>query len=75
MGKVNKVKEVKAITSPLQLRLEEFHSSIDCFKMNPSNQLLQEVEDAWVCIYNILEEELIEYIEDERQNQLDWERS
>ena len=69
------MKEVKAVKSPLQLRLEEFHSSIDRFKTNPSNQLLQEVEDVWVCIYDILEEELIEYIEDERQDQLDWERN
>ena len=69
------MEEVKTVNSPLQLCLESFDSSIDRFKMNPSNQLLQEVEDAWVCIYNILEEELIEYIEDERQDQLDWERN
>lgn len=69
------MEEVKAIKSPLQLRLEEFHSSIDRFKMNPSNQLLQEVEDAWICIYYILEEEVIEYAELEREDQLGWERS
>lgn len=67
--------KVKVVKSPLQLRLEEFHSSIDRFKMNPSNQLLQEVEDAWVCIYGILEDAVIEYIEDGRQDQLDWERN
>ena len=69
------MKEVKAVKSPLQLRLEEFHSSIDRFKMNPSVSLLQEVEDIWICIYDILEEEVIEYVEDERQDQLDWERN
>ena len=69
------MKEVKAVKSPLQLHLEEFKASIDRFKTNPSNQLLQEVEDIWICIYDILEEELIEYIEDERQYQLDWERN
>lgn len=72
---MKEAKEVKAVKSPIQLRLEEFHSSIDRFKMNPSNQLLQEVEDTWICIYDILEEELIEYVEDENQDQLDRERS
>ena len=69
------MKEVKAVKSPLQLRLEEFHNSIDRFKSNPSVSLLQEVEDIWICIYDILEEEVIEYVEDERQDQLDWERN
>ena len=69
------MKEVKAIKSPLQLRLEEFHSSIDRFKSNPSVSLLQEVEDIWICIYDILEEEVIEYVELEQEEQTNWERS
>ena len=67
--------KVKAVKSPLQLRLEEFHESIDRFKSNPSVSLLQEVEDIWICIYDILEEEFIEYVELEREEQTDWERS
>lgn len=67
--------KVKVVKSPLQLRLEEFHESIDRFKSNPSVSLLQEVEDIWICIYDILEEEFIEYVELEREEQTDWERS
>lgn len=69
------MKEVKTVKPPLQLRLEEFHNSIDRFKSNPSVSLLQEVEDIWICIYNILEEEAIEYAELEREEQTTWERS
>ena len=69
------MKEVKATKTILQLRLEEFHNSIDRFKSNPSVSLLQEVEDIWVCIYDILEEEVIEYVELEKEEQTNWERS
>lgn len=69
------MEEVKVVESPLQPRLEEFHSSIDRFKSNPSVSLLQEVEDIWVCIYNILEEEVIEYVKLEQEEQTNWERS
>ena len=69
------MKEVKATKTTLQLRLEEFHNSIDRFKSNPSVSLLQEVEDIWVCIYDILEEEVIEYVELEQEEQTNWERS
>ena len=67
--------KVKVVKSPLQLRLEEFHESINRFKSNPSVSLLQEVEDVWICIYGIIEEEVIEYVELEREEQTDWERS
>ena len=67
--------KVKVVKSPLQLRLQEFHESIDRFKSNPSVSLLQEVEDIWVCIYNILEEEAIEYVKLEQEEQTTWERS
>lgn len=66
--------KVKVVKSPLQLRLEEFHDCIERFKVNPSISLLQEVEDIWVLIYDILEEELIEYVELEHQEQTNWER-
>lgn len=69
------VNKVKVVESPLQLRLEEFHNSIDRFKADPSVSLLQEVEDIWVCIYDILEEEVIEYVELEKEEQTNWERS
>ena len=69
------MKEVKATKTTLQLRLEEFHNSIDRFKSNPSVSLLQEVEDIWVCIYDILEGGVIKYIELEREEQTAWERS
>ena len=72
---MQELSKVKAVKSPLQLRLEEFKESIDRFKSNPSVSLLQEVEDIWICIYDILEEELIEYVELEREEQTDWERS
>lgn len=72
---MQELSKVKAVKSPLQLRLEEFHESIDRFKSNPSVSLLQEVEDIWICIYDILEEEFIEYVELEREEQTDWERS
>ena len=67
--------KVKVVKSPLQLRLQEFHESIDRFKSNPSVSLLQEVEDIWVCIYNILEEEAIEYVKLEQEEQTNWARS
>ena len=69
------MKEVKATKTILQLRLEEFHNSIDRFKSNPSVSLLQEVEDIWVCIYDILEGEVIKYVELEKEEQTNWERS
>ena len=69
------MEEVKTVKSPLQLCLDEFHSSIDRFKADPSVSLLQEVEDIWVCIYNILEEEAIEYVKLEQEEQTTWERS
>ena len=69
------VNKVKVVESPLQLRLEEFHNSIDRFKADPSVSLLQEVEDIWVCIYNILEEEAIEYVKLEQEEQTNWARS
>ena len=67
--------KVKVVKSPLQLCLQEFHESIDRLKSNPSVSLLQEVEDIWICIYDILEEEVIEYVELEREEQTTWERS
>ena len=67
--------KIKVVESPLQVHLEEFHDSIDRFKADPSVSLLQEVEDIWVCIYNILEEEAIEYVKLEQEEETNWERS
>ena len=64
--------KVKVVKSPLQLRLQEFHKSINRFKSNPSVSLLQEVEDIWICIYDILEEEVIKCVELEREEQTTW---
>ena len=72
---MQELSKVKVVESHLQLHLQKFYSSIDRFKSNPSVSLLQEVEASWICIYGILEEELIEYVELEREEQTAWERS